>query len=387
MGRVYEALKRAAEQNGAHGETNGNGESSSHPREERAIAPHAESNGNGSHTDAKAHAETARVRAVTAVEESAKTSAAVADDAPELFLRTARHFQSPETAHRSAPSGHTGTDVGSALPDVSAPREAGATLGAAGSARTPEFVSVDISAARVEPHLVAITQPRSGHAERFRSLRTRVLHAGERKKMQAFVITSAGVMEGKTLTAINLSWLLAQTDGVRALLIDGDLRNPCAAEYLGLDAPTGLSEVLGGEATLAESIVRLEPAGLHLLPGGSARDDVAELLSGPKFSAVLREARRMFDYIIIDAPPLGIFTDATVLISRADSALIVARANKTRYAALERLLEPLPRASLLGVILNGSDEQMNEQNYYYRRYSSRRNVEGAEEVKKGTRGE
>ena len=254
-------------------------------------------------------------------------------------------------------------------------------MGAAGSARTPEFVSLDVSAARVEPHLVAITEPRSSHAERYRSLRTRVLHAGERRKMQAFVITSAGIMEGKSLTAVNLSWLLAQTDGVRALLIDGDLRSPCAADYLGFDAPVGLSEVLAGEATLEEAIVRLEPSGLHLLPGGSARDDVAEILSGPKFSAVLREARRMFDYIIIDAPPLGIFTDATVLISRADSALIVARANKTRYGVLEKLLEPLPRERLLGVILNGSDEQLNEQNYYYyRRYSSRRN---AEEVKKG----
>ena len=246
-------------------------------------------------------------------------------------------------------------------------------MGAAGSARTPEFVSLDVSAARVEPHLGAITQPRSSHAERFRSLRTRVLHAGERRKMQAFVITSAGIMEGKTLTALNLSWLLAQTDGVSCLLIDGDLRNPCAAEYLGLDAPAGLSEVLAGEAALADSIVRLEPAGLHLLPGGSARDDVAELLSGPKFLAVLKEARRMFDYVIIDAPPLGIFTDAAVLINRADAALIVARAGRTRYAALEKLLEPLPRERLLGVILNGSDEQLNEQNYYYRRrYSARR---------------
>ena len=61
----------------------------------------------------------------------------------------------------------------------------------------------------------------------------------------------------------------------------------------------------------------------------------------------------MFDYVIIDAPPLGIFTDATVLINRADAALIVARAGKTRYAALEQLLEPLPRERLLGVILNG----------------------------------
>ncbi|MDQ3805548.1 MAG: CpsD/CapB family tyrosine-protein kinase, partial [Acidobacteriota bacterium] len=235
-----------------------------------------------------------------------------------------------------------------------------------------------ISAARVEPHLVAVTQPRSGHAERYRSLRTRVLHAGERRKMQAFVITSAGVMEGKTLTAVNLSWLLAQTDGVRALLIDGDLRNPCAADYLGLDAPVGLSEVLAGEATLMQAIVRLEPAGLHLLPGGTARDDVAEILSGPKFSAVLAEARRMFDFIIIDAPPLAVFTDASVLINRADAALIVARANRTRFGALDRLLEPLPRERLLGVILNDSDEELSEQNYYYRRYYARRENNGRE---------
>jgi capsular exopolysaccharide synthesis family protein len=243
-------------------------------------------------------------------------------------------------------------------------------LGAAGSARTPGFVSLDVSAARVEPHLVAITQPRSSHAERYRSLRTRVLHAGERRKMQAFVITSAGILEGNTLTAVNLAWLLAQTDGISALLIDGDLRNPGAAEYLGVDAPTGLSEVLVGEVRLEEAIIKLEPAGLHILPGGTARDDVAELLAGPRFLSVLQEVRGMFDYVIIDAPPLGIFTDASLLINRADSALIVARAGKTRYAALERLLEPLPRERLLGVILNGSDEQSNEQNYYYRRYSS-----------------
>jgi capsular exopolysaccharide synthesis family protein len=351
MGRVYEALRRAAEQNGSEA-TRGAGGEETTAREETGLAPFAEPNG-------RHHAQPEPAAA-------------------EYLFSASKHFQPPETAESSASTEHTGTPGGSALPAGQASRAAGATLGAAGSARTPGFVTLDISAARVEPHLVAITQPRSSHAERFRSLRTRVLHAGERKKMQAFVITSAGIMEGKTLTAINLSWLLAQTDGVTALLIDGDLRSPCAAEYLGLDAPVGLSEVLGGTASLSEAIVRLEPAGLHLLPGGSARDDVAELLSGPKFLAVLKEARRMFDYVIIDAPPLGIFTDATMLISRADAALIVARAGRTRYAALERLLEPLPRERLLGVVLNGSDEQLNEQNYYYRRYSSHR-AEGKEE--------
>ncbi|HEX3558995.1 MAG TPA: CpsD/CapB family tyrosine-protein kinase [Pyrinomonadaceae bacterium] len=356
MGRVYEALKRAAEQNGSQAKKD-DGRAARSGREEKTVVPAAaESNGhNGSHAA------------------GGSAAGVSADDAAEFLFRRSRHFQSPESATVSASNEHTVTPGGSALPAAAASRAAGATLGADGSARTPESVTLDISAARVEPHLVAITQPRSAHAERYRSLRTRVLHAGERRKMQAFVVTSAGVMEGKTLTAINLSWLLAQTDGVRALLIDGDLRNPCAGDYLGLDAPTGLSEVLAGESTLAESIVRLEPAGLHLLPGGAARDDVAEMLSGPKFSAVLKEARRMFDYVIIDAPPLGIFTDASVLINRADAALIVARAGRTRYAALERLLEPLPRERLLGVILNGSDEQMSEQNYYYyRRYGSRR---------------
>ena len=61
-----------------------------------------------------------------------------------------------------------------------------------------------------------------------------------------------------------------------------------------------------------------------------------------------------------------------LLISRADSAIVVARAGKTRFSALERVLAPVPRERLLGVVLNGSDEQMNEQNYYYRRYSARR---------------
>src|SRR4029450_13290383 len=167
----------------------------------------------------------------------------------------------------------------------------------------------------------------------------RILQAGERMQMRAFVVTSAGIAEGKTLTALNLAWLLAQAEGIRALVIDSDLRNPCASQYLGIDAPIGLSEVLGGQARFNDAIVRLDPAGLYLLPGGRARDDVAELLGGPTHARLLTDARRMFDYVIIDAPPLGIFTDANVLISRADGELLVVRAGKTRYAVVDKLLE------------------------------------------------
>lgn len=220
--------------------------------------------------------------------------------------------------------------------------------------------------------MVAVSQPRSAYTEQFRSLRTKILEAGEHSQMRAIVVTSAGIAEGKTLTALNLAWLLAQTEGIRCLAIDSDLRRPCATEYLAIDAKVGLSEVLGGQVRLEDAIVRLEPSGLHLLPGGRPRDDVAELLSGPSYARLLTEVRRMFDYIIIDAPPLGIFTDANVLMSRADGGILVVRAGKTRYSEVDKLLEQMPKDRLLGVVLNRTDEQPDETSYYYgHRYYNR----------------
>ncbi|HET6890272.1 MAG TPA: CpsD/CapB family tyrosine-protein kinase [Pyrinomonadaceae bacterium] len=297
-----------------------------------------------------------------------------ANEIEEQLFKDSSIFTRPDqTVQSSASTAHTAdAPGGSALPDGLTSRAVGATLDAAEATRAVGFVSHDISAARVEPHLVAISQPRSAYTEQFRSLRTRILQAGERSQTRAIVITSAGVGEGKTLTALNLAWLLAQSEGVRALLIDSDLRQPCATDYLGIDTSRGLSEVLGGELTLQEAIIRLEPAGLHLLPGGQARDDVAELLTGPTFASIIQEARRMFDYIIIDAPPMGIFTDANVLISRADGALLVVRAGKTRYALVDKLLEQLPRERLMGVVLNRADEQLDSTSYYYQRRYYRR---------------
>lgn len=292
---------------------------------------------------------------------------------PEVFLNQEFKIGTPTI---SAFNEQSVSNFGMALPDKKTEISAGATLNAVGLTRPaekhlPEFTSWQVQAERVEPRLVAITTPSSSYCEEYRSLRTHVLHKSQKQKLQAIVVASVGPAEGKSITALNLSWLLAQTDGVKCLIIDSDLRMPSLTDYLGIETENGLSEILAGTSTLKESIVKLEPSGLHLLPGGEPRADVAELISGPKFKEILREARDMFDYVIIDAPPLGIFTDATVLINQSDGALLVVRANRTRYSNVDRVLETLPRERMLGVVLNQSEDVLDESHYNYGYYKKR----------------
>ena len=292
---------------------------------------------------------------------------------PELLARQEFRIGTPTLAF----NGQSNSIIGKALPDLEAKNTAGATLNAVGSMRIaekrlPEFASWNVEAERVEPRLIAITQPNSNYCEEYRSLRTQVLHKSQRQKLQSIVVASINPSEGKSVTALNLSWLLAQTDGINALIIDSDLRMPSLTDYLGIVTDKGLSDVLAGRTSLNDAIIKLEPSGLHLLPGGEARNDVAELISGPTFKEILRQAREMFDYVIIDAPPLGIFTDATVLINHADGAILVIRAGRTRYSAVDRILDTLPRERMLGVVLNQSEDVLDETNYNYGYYNSAR---------------
>ncbi len=289
-----------------------------------------------------------------------------------------------ESAHESIPVSTSNeqslSTIGKALPDLHTKSAAGATLDVVGetrpaSKRLPDFARWNIEAERVEPRLVAITQPNSSYCEEYRSLRTHILHKSQRQKLQAIVIASVNASEGKSVTALNLSWLLAQTDGVNALIIDADLRMPSLTDYVGIETDKGLSHVLTEESTLIDSIVKLEPSGLHLLPGGESRLDVAELLSGPRFKEILREARDLFDFVIIDAPPLGIFTDAAVLINHADGGLLVIRSGRTKYTSVDRIVDSLPRDRMLGVVLNQSDEMLAESQSGYGDYYNRQLTE------------
>lgn len=260
----------------------------------------------------------------------------------------------------------TGTPVKRTVEDGNGSKSA-VTNGSAVKTSSVESLNIpkiQVNVESVNPRVVSITHPRSAYCEEYRSLRTQILHKSKKRKLQAIVVVSVGPSEGKSITALNLSWLFAQTDGVRALIIDSDLRLPSLANYLGIESKKGLSDVLVGNASLTESIVQLEPAGLYVLPGGEARSDVAELISGPKFAEILDEARGLFDFVIIDAPPLGIFTDAAVLINLADGALLVVKANQTRYKDIDRILDTLPRERILGTVLNQSEDTLMDESYY-----------------------
>jgi len=231
-----------------------------------------------------------------------------------------------------------------------------------------KFRQIIVEPTMVNPCLVSITEPNSASSEEYRNVRTSLLQRSKRSRLRSIVVTSVAPGEGKSVTALNLSWFLAQTEGIKAILIDSDLRLPSLAGYIGIEPKPGLSEVLDGEANLLDAVVQLNPSGLHLLPGGRPRRDVAELLSGPTFAGLMDEATDMFDYVIVDAPPIGVFTDAKILVHSMDATLMVIRSNYTHYKALGRIMEDLPADRLLGVVLNDSDEPLIKGEYYDYRY-------------------
>lgn len=235
-----------------------------------------------------------------------------------------------------------------------------------------KFLEFAIDPDRINKRLVAITQPQSAYTEEYRSLRTHVLHACRKRDLKTIVILSCGSSEGKSITAVNLAWLLAQTDGVKALVIDSDMRLASIDEYLGIEARFGLSDVLDGKVSLRDAIVRIAPAGLHVLPAGDQRFDVAEMISGPTFKSILEEARGMFDCVIIDAPPLGLFSDAAELVNQADGALFVVRSNRVNYGDIGRILNSVPKERIIGAVLNCAENEPLKKDYYnysyYKKY-------------------
>ncbi|WP_028487870.1 GumC family protein [Thiothrix lacustris] len=203
---------------------------------------------------------------------------------------------------------------------------------------------------------ITISKPRSAIAEAFRSLRTALRFLHEDGNTPVIFVTSASPNEGKTTTASNLACAYASA-GNRVLLIDADLRNPSLHKTLGIHAPNGLANYLSGAMGSRELIQNTDISNLYLLPAGNLPDDPAELLSSPHMQALLEGARRDFDQIILDGPPVLGLADALILASLSSATLLTVRAEHTRMVMLENALTRLRRsqAPLAGILLNRVD--------------------------------
>jgi capsular exopolysaccharide synthesis family protein len=240
-------------------------------------------------------------------------------------------------------------------------------------ARSPREIPVErLVQARLHQRLILLTEPAAPECEQYRTLRTQLFHAAEKKRTQVVVITSALAGEGKTATALNLALAIAQSKEHRALVIDGDLRRPNVASYLGLLARAsdriGFGEVLTGKADALGSIVCLDDLELYVLPVSAVAANPTELLSSERLAETIGELREYFDFIIVDSPPVMPFADARLLANHSDAVIVVVRAEMAAYETVEKAIDALPAGRILGVVLNGA-QRAGETDYYDYYYS------------------
>src|SRR4051812_30892970 len=225
------------------------------------------------------------------------------------------------------------------------------TPAATATAIEPEQV---VSAAELDPHLVAALAPQSLAAEQYRSLRTRIKSAENGRTVRAIVVTSPNKGDGKSLTAANLALTMAQEFQQRVLLIDADLRRPSVHALFGITEEPGLTDVLMGGVELDQALVNIEPHHLTVLPSGRIPTHPAELLGSAAMRRVLDTLRTRYDRILIDMPPVAPLADLHIVAPMADALLMIVRAGVTPRPAIERALAGLDMTKVLGLVLNDS---------------------------------
>lgn len=209
--------------------------------------------------------------------------------------------------------------------------------------------------------------PNSAVAEAYRALRTSVLRTPASGSRQMLLFTSTQPREGKTSTCVNLGLSLAQLNR-RVLVIDADLRRGQIGDVFGIAPAKGLSDVLTGDSPLEWALHQVErtPA-LWVLPSGARPSSPADLLSSPAMEHVLSQLRGRFDFILIDAPPLLLVTDAAILSQFADGIILVTSSAMTARQAVSRSLRILDTAGekLLGAVVNRVDIRREDEYGYY----------------------
>ncbi len=206
--------------------------------------------------------------------------------------------------------------------------------------------------------------------EQYKLLRTNLSFTlPEDEKCPVIGITSSMRGEGKSTTSINLSYVLAES-GKKVLIIDGDLRIPSIAKKMNIEATPGLTDILKGGTNALTDFDFQSYNNWYIMPAGTLPPNPSELLGSPRMEKLLEKLREIFDYIIIDLPPINLVSDALAISQFISGMVVVIREEYTEKKELENCIRQLKLSNVkvLGCVMN----ETNAGKRYYSRYKYKR---------------
>ena len=211
--------------------------------------------------------------------------------------------------------------------------------------------------------------PDSPHAEAYRVLRTNLLFSRKGGDLRTITVVSGGAGEGKSTTIFNLATVFAQ-NGARVLLVDSDLRRPSLHKLLNVSNSVGLTNFLLKQNTIEEVIQTTSLPTLHFLPSGKLPSSSLGILNSNQMREFIQKSRERYDFVFFDSPPIMGVSDASVLASEVDMALLVIQYRKYPQVMTQRAKQMVEKVggNLLGVVLNNINISQDSYYYYYSGY-------------------
>jgi capsular exopolysaccharide synthesis family protein len=212
--------------------------------------------------------------------------------------------------------------------------------------------------------LISLKSPKSQAAEAFRTLRTNIQFSSSDEKFKKIVVTSAQPNEGKSTVISNLAITMAQS-GKKVLLVDCDLRKPSIHKRLELSNKNGLTTFLATEKIIDECIQTISVSNFQVITSGPIPPNPAELIDSKKMRKLLEDLSKVYDVILIDAPPVLAVTDTQILATMCEGVIFVASYGEADKHAVVRARELIEKveARILGVVINKVPNV--ESSYYY----------------------
>lgn len=234
-----------------------------------------------------------------------------------------------------------------------------------GVVNLPVFGEIIASEKAEENYVVVDSDPKAAITESFRTVRTNLEYIpGPEGRGKVVLVTSYRPNEGKTFCSVNLAAILAKA-GKRVLLLELDLHKPKVAKGLNMTSPVGLSNILVGKASMQDCVLPTQVENFHVILSGPTPPNASELVLSRHLKELFEYGRDHFDYVLIDTPPVGLISDALVMMKHVDATLFVVNtrfANKDHLRNAMEVIQSNPVKNF-GFILNGV--RMKKSKYYY----------------------